>query len=266
MHEALQFETPENIRVQYTPAGLGTRFVAWFIDQILVSLLMLATVILLAIVGFSMFGVLENFVDKQSRDAEKIGTHVIGLIMLVIGLGSFFYYVLLELFFRGQTIGKRLCKIRVVKADGFALDPASILLRNIFRVLDHVPLLWIVPVMSKRGQRMGDMVSGTIVILDEAPNLADIRVQLSERKALEAQFRFDHRSLQRLTEQDFEAVERLLERWNKIPTAQQDALSQKLTAAVVEKLQFENPSVELRRQFLEDLLAAEFRRQNRLLA
>ena len=42
MHEALQFETPENIRVQYTPAGLGTRFVAWFIDQILVSLLMLA--------------------------------------------------------------------------------------------------------------------------------------------------------------------------------------------------------------------------------
>ena len=41
----------------------------------------------------------------------------------------------------GQTLGKRMCKIRVVKADGFALDAVSVFMRNVFRVADHLPIL-----------------------------------------------------------------------------------------------------------------------------
>lgn len=266
MHDSLQFETPENVQVQYTPAGLGTRFIAWFLDQILVSLLMFVVIVVMAIIGVSLGTVLTDFVEDNQENPEKLGRYVIGVVVVVMGLGSFVYYVLSELLWRGQTPGKRLCKIRVVKIDGFSLDPASILIRNIFRLVDHVPLLWIVPVMSKRSQRTGDMVGGTVVISDVTPDLTGIRVQLSERKAIDALFRFDVRTLQRLSPSDIEAVERLLDRWNEIPNAQRQHLTDRLTHSLVAKMQIELPEAENRRRFLEDLLAAELRRQSRLLA
>jgi uncharacterized RDD family membrane protein YckC len=266
MQDAMQFETPENVRVQYTLAGLGTRFIAWFVDQIFVTVLMVIVMIVLAIAGFSLAGVLDDLVEKNSDSPERVGRMVIGLMILLMGLGSFVYFTCLELFMRGQTIGKRICKIRVVKVDGFALDAGSILLRNIFRVLDHFPLMWIVPVMSQRAQRAGDMVGGTIVITDEAPQLTEVRLELSERKAVEAEFRFDARSLQNLTEVDIDAVERLLDRWGDLGKPQRDELVQNLTRSLVAKLKVEPPPAERRQRFLEDLLAAELRRQNRLLA
>jgi hypothetical protein len=155
--------------------------------------------------------------------------------------------------------------IRVVKLDGFALDPASIFLRNVFRVVDNIPLTWIIPVMSKRGQRMGDMAAGTVVVFDEPPTLSEVRVELSERKPAEAEFRFDTRSLDKLNEQDFEAIERLLDRWHGIPASQQRQLTEKLTEALAVKMKMEVPPLERHVRFLEDLLAAEIRRQNRLL-
>lgn len=265
MTEALQFETPENVRVQYLPAGLGTRFVAWFVDQFFVAILLFVVLIVLAIVSTSVLKVLDQL-EAYRDDPERLAQIFLGVLIVVMSLGSFVYYTLSELLWRGQTIGKRLFKIRVVKSDGFALDPASILLRNIFRVVDHIPLLWVVPVMSKRSQRTGDMVGGTLVVSDETPNLTPVRVQLSERKVVEAEFRFDSRSLGRLTERDFEAVERLLDRWDVLPSVQRDDLVSKLIGSLTAKMNFESPAEDRRQRFLEDLLAAELRRQSRLLA
>src|SRR5436190_8049375 len=152
MSSGLQFETPENVEVQYEPAGAGTRFVAWFIDQIFVWLTIFLIFIALAVAGVSFAGVFKDL-EGDPGNFERIGTFFIGLAILIMGLGSFVYFTGLELWLRGQTIGKRMLKIRVVKVDGFALDPVAILLRNIFRLLDNIPLLWVVPVMSKRTQR-----------------------------------------------------------------------------------------------------------------
>ena len=139
--------------------------------------------------------------------------YFVGIATLVMGLASFVYFGASELFLRGQTFGKRACKIRVVKTNGFALDAGSILLRNLFRVADHIPLLWIVPVVSQQSQRFGDMVAGTIVVNDQTEDLSSVRQQLAERPAAEARFRFDHAKLGRLRPSDVEAVERILERW-----------------------------------------------------
>lgn len=266
MSEGIQFETPENVKVQYTPAGLGTRFLAWFVDQFFATVFMMLVLIAFIIIGVSYSEVLEDFVEKNSNSPERFGQILIGLAIMVMGLGSFFYFICFELFMRGQTPGKRIFKIRVVKLDGFALDSGSILLRSVFRLVDHLPLLWIVPFMSKRSQRAGDMVAGTVVITDVTPELSAIRVKLSDRKAVEAEFRFDSRALGRLTEVDILAVEELLERWGGLPPAQRDQLAQKMTNSLAIRLQMEKPADNRRQQFLEDLLAAELRRQNRLLA
>ena len=271
---ALQYETPENVQIEYRPAGLGTRFLAWFLDQIILNLVIFLAFIALVIISAVSEGPLRNLLDQiddslrnkdDPVDPETVGMYVIGIGMLIWGLGSFFYFGLSELLWRGQTPGKRMCKIRVVKADGFALDAVGVFMRNVFRVVDHLPILWIVPVLSKRGQRFGDMVAGTIVISDEAEELAEVRHELSGRNAAESRFRFDHAKLTRLAREDFDAVERILDRWNSLPSVQQRTLLDRLVGPLCKKMQTDEPPVEERVEFLEDLLAAEYRRQDRHL-
>lgn len=260
----LHFETPENVYIQYEPAGLGTRFLAWFVDQVLLILVMVAAFIGLACAGVSLDQLFEPFGDPFAEQSEdRAFLYFMGLMTLIWGLGSILYFGLSELFWRGQTIGKRVTQIRVVKADGFALDPASILIRNLFRVADHLSPLWIVPLLSSRSQRIGDMVAGTVVVLDDPRSLTDVRTRLSDKSAAEAEFRFDHATLKRLGAGDVEAIERILDRWGELPREQQETLLRTIVDPLARKLQVEAPPPNRRLQFLEDLLAAEFRRQSR---
>jgi uncharacterized RDD family membrane protein YckC len=259
----LQFETPENVRVNFSLAGLGTRYVAWFVDQILVMVAIFAILMVMACAGTSFHGVEKLFKDLDGEDSSEATMYVFGLAMLIWGLGGFFYFGLCELMLRGQTPGKRLVSIRVAKADGFSLDGAGILTRNVFRVLDHIPLLWIVPLLSARSQRIGDLVAGTVVISDAKAELSSIRVELAERSALESEFRFDAAGLSKLTENDLQAVEKLLERWNSIPQQQRHKIARTVISSLMEKLNVERPDPASQVRFLEDLLAAELRRQQR---
>lgn len=176
----LHFETPENVSVNFSPAGLGTRYVAWFVDQIFVWVLTIGLLFALICAGASFQGLRELVVGLDEGDSESVMIFI-GIIMLVWGLGSFVYFGLCEFFMRGQTPGKRMSHIRVIKADGFSLDGPSILVRNVFRVLDHIPVLWIVPVLSVRSQRTGDMIAGTVVVSDEQQELSAVRTELAER-------------------------------------------------------------------------------------
>ena len=270
----LQFETPENVRIEYRPAGLGTRFLAWFVDQIIMNLVIFIACLVLIILSAVFEGLFRYLFDQVERalrnkdglvGPETIYMYLAGIGMLIWGFGSFLYFGLSELLWRGQTPGKKMCKIRVVKADGFALDAGGVFMRNVFRVADHLPILWIVPVLSKRGQRFGDMVASTIVISDEAEDLAEVRQQLSGRNKAEARFRFDQAKLTRLTREDFDAIERILDRWNSIPPDQQSSLLDRMVGPLCKKMETDTPPVEERVMFLEDLLAAEYQRQDRHL-
>lgn len=264
MTNSLQFETPENVQVKYHPAGLGTRFLAWFIDQFFVWAVFFLLTFLLMIIGASL-EVVDDFLMSESGDPAEMEAYVIGILVLLFGLGSFVYFTASELFLRGQTPGKRITKIRVVKQDGFSLDAGSVFLRNVFRVIDNIPLTWIIPVLSKRSQRMGDMASGTIVVTDDPPELTNVRVELSAQKAVEAEFRFDSKALGELQGTDLKAVERLLDRWSNLPLTQRQQLAKQLTSALSKRMQIDPPPNRREFRFLEDLLAAELRRQNRLL-
>jgi uncharacterized RDD family membrane protein YckC len=261
MPTALRFETPENVQVQYEPAGLGTRFVAWFVDQVILWLCMFALFIALLAAGVSFESV---FSDKQSRGHDE-ALYFIGLMMLVWGLGSFVYFGCCELFLRGQTIGKRSSHIRVIKSNGFQLDAGSILIRNLFRVVDHLPPMWLFPIISKTSQRAGDMVAGTLVVFDQPVYLSSVRSVLGTRKAADAQFRFDAAALKRLSSNDFLAVEQVLERLSALSPEERHHLLQLYSSQLAKKLSIEPPPIELRQQFLEDLFAAELRRQDRTL-
>lgn len=261
-----RFETPENVQVHYEAAGLGSRFIAWFVDQILLLVLSFVCFIAFLIAGVSFDMVL--FLDdaEESSDPESAMYYFIGLMTLVWGLGSFLYFGGCELLLRGQTVGKRLADIRVVKADGFQLDAASILTRNAFRVVDQLPPMWIIPLLSKRSQRSGDMVAGTLVVSTATSELSPVRGYLAQRNATEAVFRFDHARLKRLSPSDFDSVETFLERYARLGLDDQVKLAHAFADRLALKMAVEPPPAPKRVQFLEDLLAAEFRRQDRNLA
>lgn len=260
----VQFETPENVQVSYQLAGLGTRFVAWFVDSIVLWLITFVSLVVLfasGAAGQQVFG------DIESAEEAQAILYAIGFFLLIFGLGSFFYYGLLELLMRGQTLGKRSVGIRVVKADGFSLDAGSIAVRNIFRVVDQLPPLWIVPVVSAKAQRLGDMVASTVVVADQPDTMSNLRETLTARPAAEARFRFDASALQRLRPVDIQAIERLLERWGQLnPVTRWDLVTQ-IIEPLAKRLAMDVPADEEGRlRFLEDLLAAEYRRQYRKLS
>jgi uncharacterized RDD family membrane protein YckC len=269
MNERIHFETPENVQVSYPVAGLGTRFVAYIIDSILLWIILIIVIIVAIIGGLASDKMLQDLARTMQKggagQAAEFPMYVVGLGILIFGLGSFFYYGLSEFFMAGQTIGKRQVSLRVVKVDGFSLDASSIFMRNLFRIVDHIPVLWVVPALSKKSQRLGDMVAGTIIVKEEAAKVSSLRERLLERPAAEALFYFTAVHLGRARPQDFEAVEKLIERWFELNEVMREKLLHSMCEPLAKRLQMEVPDPDKRLRFLEELLAAEYRRQYRQL-
>jgi uncharacterized RDD family membrane protein YckC len=90
-----------------------------------------------------------------------------------LGLLAFFvikttYSVLLEFFWRGQTLGKRLLRLRVLDAQGLRLGFSQVVVRNLLRAVDALPLAYVVGgvamLVSRRRQRLGDLAAQTVVV------------------------------------------------------------------------------------------------------
>src|SRR3954470_3584374 len=101
MGSGIQFETPENVRLSYELAGPGTRFVAWFMDTILIFVVAIVVFIGVLIAGAS--------VDIVGQERYGHSSHAVlyflALYWLGYTLGSLLYFGACELVLRGQTIG-----------------------------------------------------------------------------------------------------------------------------------------------------------------
>ncbi len=252
--DVVQFETPENISVAYRLAGPGTRFVAFLLDTLVILLGSVVAVMLIGL-GFSLFG----------PAFAEVGSYL-AAIVLGIGLGfaNIAYYGILEWILHGQTPGKRVTGIRVVMEEGFSLSFAGVVVRNIFRLIDVIPLFWIVPVVSPRMQRFGDMAAGTVVVLEQRGYSNALRELLATRRPEDAVFTFSGPQLDRLRRVDLEAVELFLERRDRLHPDHREDVLQKLIRGLTVRLQLTEPEQPSdRERLLEDLLAAYARREAR---
>lgn len=154
--------TGQFVRITQTPASAGERFLALFIDYSLLIVYVISTAILL------------------SKLNLPYGFNC-SLLLLVIYLPALMYSFLCETFNHGQSFGKHLLNIRVVKADGSTPSISSYLLRWMLFVIDG-PLTGGLGVLSilltKNSQRLGDLAAGTMVIKEK--NYRKIHVSLDE--------------------------------------------------------------------------------------
>jgi hypothetical protein len=97
---------------------------------------------------------------------------VVGLAALLVFLVMSGYFMLFEIVWNGQTPGKRMLGLRVIRENGYPIRPVDSVIRNLIRVVDWLPLAYGVGVLTmllnNRSKRLGDFASGTIVVREGA--------------------------------------------------------------------------------------------------
>jgi len=151
----LELLTPERVAVTLELSGIGARALAWLADAL--------CIFLLAVTGLLVYSISGDLL----RDLEALslaGQLLTAVSVLLAGWG---WDVVWELLGEGQTPGKRLAGIRVVRADGGPPGLSESLLRNVLRAVElplgYAPAILSVALGSRR-QRLGDLVAGTLVV------------------------------------------------------------------------------------------------------
>lgn len=146
----LEIRTPEGVVFSLPLAGPVSRAIAITLDYFVVLGLAWACNTLLLLV------------------AIVSPAWALALPVLVFFAVQMFYGMLCEWFWRGQTVGKRVMGIRVVDDRGLGLRPGQVVVRNILRAVDSLPLFYLVGgvamVFSRHCQRLGDLAAGTVVV------------------------------------------------------------------------------------------------------
>lgn len=146
-----QIETAQNVEIQQNAANILDRMLGYIIDSLIIFVYGFAAIMLLI------------SVDLDMRDSWSI--------YLLVSLPAFLYYVLLETFWDGQTVGKFAMKTRVVRLDGSKPSFANYFVRWILRIVDVVftsgGLAVLTILVKGNGQRIGDIAAGTTVISEK---------------------------------------------------------------------------------------------------
>lgn len=178
--------TPENIAFHYQVAGPFRRLPAFLLDVLIRAAVFALVALVIAIVGGTV-------------GAGGISFAVIAILWF---LSDWFYGGICETLMNGQTFGKRTMGIRVLTVDGQPINGVQAVMRNFLRSVDMMPMLsmevlgvpapaYIVPTfimalvtmtMNRRFQRLGDIVSGTIVVVEERQWLTGV-AKLEDRRA-----------------------------------------------------------------------------------
>lgn len=143
--------TGQYVHITQTPAGVADRVIGRLIDMFVIFLYV-----------FSVFIVFFRWLDGLPDGLLTV--LIVGLLLPVV-----FYTFLLETFCHGQTVGKRIMKTRVVKADGSAAGVGDFFMRWILLLVDlHVSCIGIIFIIcTSRKQRLGDLAAGTMVVKPE---------------------------------------------------------------------------------------------------
>lgn len=205
--ESIQIETTQNVTLEYTPASVGDRILAYLID----SLIIIAWLIMFIFIGVGLG------INSRSNGAPFVVLFVIGFLPLM------FYNLVSELLMNGQTVGKKAMSIRVVMVDGSQPTVGAYLIRWIMRLIDIQLMSGVVAIIAiasnNKGQRLGDMAANTTVVKLRPP------VGLSQiiPPATATEHRVSFPEVTMLTDRDISVVRAVL---NKTTSENQELLHQ----------------------------------------
>ncbi len=155
-------ETPERLSLDYDLAGLGSRLIALMVDTSIQAGVILLVVLL------SAFG-LESFLEQLVHQiGTSAGTWATAIILLIVFALIWGYFLFFEWIWHGQTPGKRVAGLRVIKEGGYPIGFGDSAIRNLLRIIDLLPGIYgvgaMVMIFDSRSRRLGDLAARTLVI------------------------------------------------------------------------------------------------------
>jgi uncharacterized RDD family membrane protein YckC len=216
LDNTIAVETPEHVQFGFHVAGPARRGLAYVVD--------------LCLRGF--IGVVLAMCAMLAGIKPSGSTGFVFLLLFALEWG---YYVVCEAFFAGSSPGKRALGLRVVKEGGYAITGPDVVLRNLLRAADFLPFGYAIGIVTMivdgHFRRLGDLVAGTLVVIEErarvtAPVALDLR-----REELEAL-----PSRPPVTSDELEAIELFLRRSGPLSQAREAELAQMLAPRLAARM------------------------------
>lgn len=232
---AIQLQTPESVELGFTLAGIGNRSLALLLDYTILGFLFTGVILLWLFLSNQALEMLDNAGIPYSRTwpwSLAIGF----LISFILFTGYFIYF---ETMRQGQTPGKRLTHIRVIRDDGRPVGLSQAVLRSLLRPIDDLLFAGaLLILLGQKEKRIGDLVAGTLVIQDPFVepktdlSLSAEAEMLSKELPLLTQ-------LSNLSPDDFATIRTYLQRRPRFSPVARNAVRLTLARQVREKIQLQ---------------------------
>jgi uncharacterized RDD family membrane protein YckC len=239
--DRMTIATPEGVSLEVTLAGAGSRAGAAVLDGLIQFALIFVIGLILGGIGSG-----AGDFDPSGSDTE-FALLAIALLNVLLFVVLFFYYVIFETLWSGQTPGKRAFRLRVVRLSGARVGFRASMIRNLVRIVDLLPpvtyLTGIIAIVTtSKNQRIGDMVAGTVVVHDRQaaapsgptwsgpPPLIPSRTEASVPETTRSW------DLSAISADDLAAVQAFLERRYTIPTHVREKLATDLDSKLRPKV------------------------------
>jgi len=239
--EKLTIETPEQISLEFPLAGVGSRGYALCLDT-LIQLIVAVAVIL--IVSFTAPDLERSWVTARNW--------VVAIEIFILFCLYWGYFAIFEIFWNGQTPGKRIARVRVITASGRPITVFEGIARNFMRAIDSIGFYLVGAVtcaIDKQNRRLGDMVAGTVVVHEVEEQ--GVFYWFGQEKSAAAPS--VSRQVAALTEQEFQLVETFLSRRLDIPNLQRLSSAQVIADRMGERLHIPREQRPSDEAFLEEI-------------
>lgn len=238
----LSFVTPEQVYLKFNTAGLGSRALAHLVDTLIVAAVIILFV--LSIMGLqALVGDNEWFI--------WLSEYYVAMMIVVFFAWIAGYFILMEFYAGGQTIGKKLVDLRVIQDNGQSLTFLASVIRNLFRLLDFMPGLYFLGVVFSffhpQDKRLGDWVAGTVVVKSTQRQRSRQIKQMNKLiEVMRPRFPLDMASSviwQKATSEQWQIIKLYAERYAAMPILKRDELAEQILNRLLEDWTLEDQTL-----------------------
>lgn len=225
--EQIQITTPEHVSLQFKVAGLGSRATAHLID-----------VLILVTISFALsFGIFYFLGQPTFAIFPILPGYIMASWIVVLFALWWGYFILFEFFSAGQTPGKILLGLRIFQDNGQTITFLSSLVRNLLRLIDLLPLFYLVGILSiffhPKHKRVGDLAAGTLVVYDRSrrrKKADSLIAKEMERRGLDLnRIALDEWSKSKLGVKEWNLLKTYIERWPSLREAERNEMTMKVS-------------------------------------
>ncbi|MBE7382597.1 MAG: RDD family protein [Leptolyngbya sp. SIO1E4] len=233
--KTITIRTPESVELEFTLAGIGNRALALIIDYLLLFLSLALIILFFSLIGEQ----LVNLSIALGGGTGGIELWLLAIVILLVAALYGGYFVGFETWWQGQTPGKRVAQIRVIKDNGKPEGVFQAALRALMRPIDDILFVgFLCIVFNQQEKRIGDWLAGTLVVQSERP-LGTSALKVPESSQALATQLMEQSSIGNLLPDDFAVMREYLQRRSILTKRARQTLSVELAQQVREIIELE---------------------------